>query len=142
MEFDDEIEERASYAGKIDLDAARKTVRDLLRRAGGDNVFDDASERYPEITIEALAAKQPELILLPDEPYPIMLVRPEGIAAYYAARAALDSWGSDFGYELVGSDWELKYPQPDPQLAALTRKVVDETRLRHREYVLSSPQVA
>jgi hypothetical protein len=77
-----------------------------------------------------------------EEPYPLLLVRPEGVAAYYAARAALDSWGSEFGYELVGSDWTLKFPPPDPQLVALTRKVVAEARLRHREYTLTSPQVA
>jgi hypothetical protein len=78
----------------------------------------------------------------PEEPYPLLLVRPEGVAAYYAARAALDSWGSEFGYELVGSDWPLKFPPPDPQLVLLTRKVVAEARLRYREYTLSSPQVA
>ena len=79
---------------------------------------------------------------LADEPYPLLLVRPEGTAAYYAARAALDSWGDDFGYELVGSDWEFKFPEPDPQLARLTRQVVAEARLRHREYILTSPQMA
>jgi hypothetical protein len=73
------------------------------------------------------------------EPYPLMLVRPEGVAAYYAARAALDSWGSDFGYELIGSDWRLKFPEPDPQLARLTREVVADARTRHREYALSVP---
>ncbi|MEX0677969.1 MAG: hypothetical protein WD063_12885 [Pirellulales bacterium] len=79
---------------------------------------------------------------LAEEPYPLLLVRPQGVAAYYAARAALDSWGSDFGYELIGSDWVLKFPQPDPQLASLTRKVVDEARLRHKVYASTSPQEA
>ena len=50
------------------------------------------------------------------EPYPLLLVRPEGINAYYAARAAMKSWGFDFGYELVGDDWKLAYPPPDPRL--------------------------
>lgn len=77
-----------------------------------------------------------------EEPYPLLLVRPEGIAAYYAARAALGSWGSEFGYELVGSDWPLKFPTPDPKLVELTRKVVAEARLRHQEYMRMSPQVA
>jgi ABC-type Fe3+-hydroxamate transport system substrate-binding protein len=45
-------------------------VSDLLSRAGGRNVFGDSADRYPEITVEALAAKKPELVLLPDEPYP------------------------------------------------------------------------
>ena len=78
----------------------------------------------------------------PEEPYPLLLVRPDGIDAYYAARAALDSWGSDFGYELVGADWDLKFPDRDARLAELTERVVAEARERHREYVLSSSQVA
>jgi len=76
-----------------------------------------------------------------DEPYPLMLVRPEGVEAYYAARSALDSWGSDFGYELVGSDWDLKYPEPDPQLAELTRSVVADARMRMRELVIATREM-
>ena len=30
------------------------------------------------------------------EPYPMLLVRPEGITAYYAAREAMKSWGGRF----------------------------------------------
>lgn len=45
-------------------------VSDLLARAGGENVLSDAPWPYPEILLEALAAKQPELVLLPDEPFP------------------------------------------------------------------------
>jgi hypothetical protein len=77
---------------------------------------------------------------LDDEPYPLLLVRPEGIAAYYAARAALDSWGSEFGYELIGSDWKLKFPPADAKLAELTEQVVAEARTRQREYLLTSPE--
>lgn len=78
----------------------------------------------------------------PDEPYPLLLVRPDGVSAYYAARAALDSWGNEFGYELVGADWDLKFPERDRLLGDLTERVVGEARQRQREYVLSSPQVA
>ena len=46
------------------------------------------------------------------EPYPMLLVRPEGINAYYAARAAMKSWGFDFGYELVDDDWKLPIRRP------------------------------
>ena len=55
------------------------------------------------------------------EPYPMLLVRPEGIMAYYAAREAMKSWGCDFGYELIGDDWKLAYPSPDPRLADVFR---------------------
>ncbi|MFO0728815.1 MAG: helical backbone metal receptor [Myxococcota bacterium] len=42
----------------------------LLCRAGLDNVFREAPVPYPEISLEALVATAPELILLPDEPFP------------------------------------------------------------------------
>jgi ABC-type Fe3+-hydroxamate transport system substrate-binding protein len=44
-------------------------VHDMLRVAGGGNVFADRPARYPEVTLEEVAAAAPEVILLPDEPY-------------------------------------------------------------------------
>ena len=49
---------------------------------------------------------------LSGEPYPLLLVRPEGINGFYAARMAMKSWGGDFGYELIGDDWKLAYQRP------------------------------
>jgi ABC-type Fe3+-hydroxamate transport system substrate-binding protein len=42
----------------------------LLAEAGFANVFADATERYPTVTLEAAAARRPEVVLLPSEPYP------------------------------------------------------------------------
>lgn len=44
-------------------------IHDMLGRAGFQNVFAHLS-RYPEIALEALAAAQPEVLLLSSEPYP------------------------------------------------------------------------
>lgn len=44
-------------------------IHDVLSRWHLDNVFADQS-RYPEITLDLLAKKRPELILLSSEPYP------------------------------------------------------------------------
>lgn len=44
-------------------------VHDMLRVCGGDNVFGGRSTRYPEVTLDEVAAARPEVILLPDEPY-------------------------------------------------------------------------
>jgi ABC-type Fe3+-hydroxamate transport system substrate-binding protein len=44
-------------------------VHDLLRAAGGANVCGDAPVRYPTVTLDAVAAAAPEVVLLPDEPY-------------------------------------------------------------------------
>src|SRR5262249_53318615 len=43
---------------------------DLLRHAGGANVCADLADRYPVIELAALAGADPEVVLLPDEPYP------------------------------------------------------------------------
>ena len=62
------------------------------------------------------------------EPYPLLLIRPDGINAYYAARSALRSWGADFGYEFIDGDWKLDYGRPDPQLANVERLAVKDAR--------------
>jgi iron complex transport system substrate-binding protein len=45
-------------------------VADLLGRAGGINVFGDAPDRYPAVTLDDLRAKHPDVVFLPDEPFP------------------------------------------------------------------------
>ncbi len=43
---------------------------DLIRVCGGTNVFaNHAERRYPRITLAEIEAAQPEVVLLPDEPY-------------------------------------------------------------------------
>jgi ABC-type Fe3+-hydroxamate transport system substrate-binding protein len=44
-------------------------TRDLLRRLGVANVFDDWEGRYPSVSVEEILAAGPEVVLLPDEPY-------------------------------------------------------------------------
>ena len=51
------------------------------------------------------------------EPYPLLLVRPDGIIAYAVARAAIKASYTEFGYELIGADWKLRFPDPDLGLA-------------------------
>jgi hypothetical protein len=64
------------------------------------------------------------------QPYPLLLVRPSGVMAYYAARESLQSWGSDFGYQFIDEDWTLAYPPADPALADVERRAVEEARRR------------
>ena len=42
----------------------------LLELVGIENVFAAAGERYPETTLEEIAARRADLVLLPGEPYP------------------------------------------------------------------------
>jgi ABC-type Fe3+-hydroxamate transport system substrate-binding protein len=42
----------------------------LLELLGVGNVFAGAPDRYPEVTLEKIDARRPDLVLLPGEPYP------------------------------------------------------------------------
>jgi ABC-type Fe3+-hydroxamate transport system substrate-binding protein len=45
-------------------------ISDMLRVCGGETIFLDHPERYPKVTLGQVAARGPEVILLPDEPFP------------------------------------------------------------------------
>lgn len=42
---------------------------DLLARLGISHVYADAADRYPRVTLDDARAREPDLVLLPDEPY-------------------------------------------------------------------------
>ncbi|MGP4093761.1 helical backbone metal receptor [Nonomuraea sp. KM90] len=42
---------------------------DVLRRLGVDNLYAGHAERYPKIPLAELAGREPDLVVLPDEPY-------------------------------------------------------------------------
>ena len=63
---------------------------------------------HEELNSRAVAAGQTDM---PD-PYPLLIVRPDGAGAYAAALDAISSWESDYGYEFVEADWKLEYPSP------------------------------
>jgi ABC-type Fe3+-hydroxamate transport system substrate-binding protein len=44
-------------------------ISDVLVTCGAANVFADAPARYPVVTLDDVAARRPEVILLPDEPF-------------------------------------------------------------------------
>lgn len=74
-------------------------------------------------------------------PYPLLLIRPDGISAYECVLAAMNSWGSEFGYELIGQDWPLEFPPPDPQLAVAMRQAIGEGRLRQSYLARAAPRL-
>lgn len=76
-----------------------------------------------------------------EQPYPLLLVRPDGIGAYYAARAAMSTWDSDFGYELIDADWPLEFPPADAELAQLLARTVDEARVRQAMIARAAPSL-
>ena len=65
-----------------------------------------------------------------NEPYPLLILKPESAQKYYIAKSALASWGGEFGYEFVESDAEIEYPQPDPELRRRVEEQVGMARAR------------
>jgi ABC-type Fe3+-hydroxamate transport system substrate-binding protein len=49
---------------------ARTFAGDLLARLGLVNAFGAGPDRYPRVAVERIRAADPDLVLLPDEPYP------------------------------------------------------------------------
>jgi hypothetical protein len=78
---------------------------------------------------------------IPNEPYPLLLVRPDGIIAYYLVRDAMSSWDAEFGYELIGVDWKLAFPmQPEQRLKDMETRAVAEARDRLQWLAQASPE--
>lgn len=71
------------------------------------------------------------------EPYPLLLVRPEGAEMYAAARAAMKSWSSEYGYELIDADMQLEYPPADEALGDIVRRTVAISRQRRMRLAMS-----
>jgi hypothetical protein len=85
-------------------------------------------------TQRALAAGEKE------DPYPLLLVRPDGVVAYHIARGALNSWKDEFGYELIGADWKLDFPDGDFDLRQLELKAQQEGRIRQQRAIQAAPR--
>ena len=67
-------------------------------------------------------------------PYPLLIVRPDGILTYATARGAMKEYDDQFGYELVPTDVELATSKPDTNLKkkidrAITEAIANQTRL-------------
>ncbi|MEM6799543.1 MAG: hypothetical protein AAF589_08515 [Planctomycetota bacterium] len=92
-------------------------------------------------TREYYARNNPDAGYDPDaEPYPLIIVRPDGVLAYYGVREAIRSWDSDFGYEMVAADWVLKFPAPNPVLFDLQARAIDRARLRRNLLARAAPR--
>jgi len=88
------------------------------------------------VNAQAAKAGAPE----PPDPYPMILVRPEGIRNYSLARAAITSWDASFGYEFIDSNWKLEFPEgPDPLLARKQQHAIMLARERFARLIRSAP---
>jgi hypothetical protein len=101
------------------------TAEDFVGPMGPGNPLEAALRAVREHILRTESGQNGER---PAEPYPLLLVRPSGIEAYIHARAAMKSWGSDFGYELIEDDWKVEFDEPDLELARQVAEVVAAAR--------------
>ena len=76
---------------------------DVAARLGLPNVFGDHPERYPRVSVDDILARDPEVVVLPDEPYEFSAT--DGPEVFPGRRVALVS-GRDltwYGPSLVGA---------------------------------------
>src|SRR5262249_4191923 len=57
-------------------------MSDFLRLCGGENVFGPGPARYYSVELAEVAARRPEVVLLPGEPYPFAEKHLPEITAY------------------------------------------------------------
>ncbi|MEO8271559.1 MAG: hypothetical protein ABI557_17680, partial [Aureliella sp.] len=72
--------------------------------------------------------------------YPLLIVRPSGIRSYAMARAAMSGWDDQFGYELIGDDLELTFPEGEPGLSDKIARALELARDRQAALILAMPQ--
>ncbi len=89
------------------------------------------------LNAQAASAGAPE----PPDPYPLILVRPDGIRQYRLARKAITSWDTSFGYEFIDSDWKLSFPEEaDPILARKQQHAILLARDQLERLIRSAPR--
>jgi hypothetical protein len=98
----------------IQPEGIRLTAKDFVAPFDSGNPLAKALRAARDL-LNARAAKAGESE--PPDPYPLLVVRPDGIQQYAAARTAIESWDADFGYEFINKKWSLQYPETDPELA-------------------------
>ena len=131
---------RAAHREQVQLNAVRPRVRvfcpiwrnpymsvgadtyagDLLRLCGGENVFESTATggRYPQVTLQDVAAADPDLILLPSEPYRFGERHRREFLAFQRLRAA--TLGHVYLFDGRSLTWYgPRIPEALRQLAAL-----------------------
>ena len=73
-------------------------------------------------------------------PYPLLIVRPDGIKTYALAREAMSGWDDQYGYELVDSDMDLTFPAGPPGLKEQLTSTVEMAKRRQQALIASMPR--
>ena len=73
-------------------------------------------------------------------PYPLLLVRPDGIHTYALAREAMSGWDDQFGYELINADMDLKFPAGVPGLKEQLADTIETAKRRQQALIAAMPR--
>ncbi len=75
----------------------------------------------------------------PEPPYPLLVVRPDGVLAYAVARTAMTAWDDQFGYELVPDGVDLVFGDPDAVLRQKIQVAINDAVERRDEMIAAMP---
>jgi hypothetical protein len=109
------------------------TAADFDGPTGSGNPLDAALRAKREYLAKASGG-------ISSEPYPLLVVRPSGVGAYHAARAAMTDWEDEFGYELVSEELKLEFGERDEQMDQVLRKTVRDARRRQAQLAAAMPR--
>ncbi len=73
-------------------------------------------------------------------PYPLLIVRPDGIQTYALAREAMSGWDDQFGYELVDNEMELTFPPSPAGLKDQLATTVELAKRRQQALIAAMPR--
>jgi hypothetical protein len=113
----------------IQPEGVRVSLRQLVDTERGANPLGDA--------LQSARLHWMKIHQDPDPPYPLLVVRPDGINTYMLARIALTDWDDQFGYELVPSEVELAFPNSDPTLQQKLTQAVQQASDQQSRWVSS-----
>lgn len=111
------------------------SVQDLKPPTGPGNPLDSA------LRVLRMAYQQRDVTFgINQPPYPLLLVRPDGIHTYAMALEAMSGWDDQYGYELINGDMDLTFPTSIPGLNEQLTQTVEVARARQRAMIASMPR--
>lgn len=69
-----------------------------------------------------------------EPPYPLLIVRPDGIYMYRVASALMKDWDDQYGYELVPAEVDLAFPGGDQVLRKDMEVAIEEAAARNYSF--------
>jgi hypothetical protein len=111
------------------------SMEDLMPPHGPGNPL-DSSLRLIRLAYQRLDANAS----ISTSPYPLLLVRPDGIKSFVLARSAMSGWDDQFGYELIDQNMPLAYPRSLPGLDSQLSSNLQVSRQRQAALVAAMPR--